>query len=77
MIDDKDFLKIIKYLFGFGSYTEMFSRIDNDTGLRENDTGLRENGITIVRTEKTHPDLDSYKVTINWELLEKIIGGEK
>lgn len=70
MIDDKDFLKIIKYLFGFGDYTEMFSRLNNDTG-------LRESGITIRRSEKKHPHLDHYQVTINWGLLEKILGEEE
>lgn len=70
MIDDKELLKIIKYLFGFGGYREMFSEINKDTG-------LRENGITIVKTKKIHSDLDNYQITINWKLLEKIIGGEE
>ena len=70
MINDKDLLKIIKMLFGFEGYTEMFSRVNNDTG-------LRENGITILRTEERHQDLDNYQVTINWKLLDEIIGGEE
>ena len=65
--DDKDLLKTLKMLFGFEGYTEMFSRVNNDTG-------LRENGITILRTEERHPDLDNYQVTINWKLLDEIIG---
>lgn len=72
MIDDKNFLKIIKYLFGFGDYTEMFSRIDTDTG-------LRKNGITIKRTEQKDPNpkVNNYQVTINWDLLEQILGDKE
>ena len=67
MIDDKDLLKIIKYLFGFGDYREMFCEINKDTG-------RRESGITIVKTKKVPQSPDNYLVSINWGLLEKIIG---
>lgn len=70
MISDKDLLKIIKMLFRLGGYREMFSRVNKDTG-------LRENGITIIRTKERHPDLDNYQVTINWKLLDEMIGSEE
>lgn len=72
MIDDKDFLTIIKLLFGGSGLREMFSRIDTDTG-------LRESGIAIIRTEQKDPDpkVNNYRVTINWGLLEQILGEEE
>ena len=70
MIDDKDFYNIIRMLFGFGDYREMYSEINKDTG-------LRESGITIVNLTKKKQETDRYEVSINWELLKKLTGGEE
>lgn len=69
MIDEKDLLKVLKMLFECGRYAEMYSRINNNTG-------LRESGITIMRAEKERPEVDNYQVSINWEVLEKSLGGK-
>lgn len=69
-MSDKQIIKYLLYLFDDSHYAEMFSVIDDKSG-------IRGAGVRFSKT-KDYPNGDEdYKVTINKNILERWLGGEK
>lgn len=69
-MNEKQFIKYLKYLFDGSTYAEMFEVVDDSIGLRK--AGLRLSKV------KEYPDGDEdYKVTINKIALDRWLGEKK
>lgn len=69
-MNHKQMIKHLLYLFDGGNYAEMFEVIDEKSGIRG--AGLK------FAKVKDYPNGDEdYRVTINKNILERWLGGEK
>lgn len=67
-MSEKQFIKsVLLYLFDGSSYAEMFSVVDDNSG-------IRGAGIRLSKTKEYPNGEEDYKVTVNRNILEKWLG---
>lgn len=69
MIGNEIIKAVLKTLFGFGDYVNMYEVIDDDM--------IRKPAISIKKLKEYENGNNVYSVQINWQLLDKFIKEEE